>query len=110
MLAETAKSNVSKVSNLSSHNYGRSYTHMQAAATTAELEVKLHYMHTGLYSEMVATQCELYTIRTDRELAIAKARLRAVNEVHYSDAMSQTLERLSYANCIESVMQGKLCQ
>ena len=106
-LAEDAKSNVSKVSNLSSHNSGRSDIHMQAAATAAELEVKLHYMHTGLYSEMVANQCELYQIRTERELAIAKARLRAVNEVHDSDAMSQTLERLPDANYIESVMQGK---
>ena len=106
-LAEDAKSNVFKVSNLSSHNSGRSDIHMQAAATAAELEVKLHYMHTGLYSEMVAKQCELYQIRTERELAIAKARLRAVNEVHDSDAMSQTLERLPYANYIESVMQGK---
>ena len=79
---------------------------MQAAATAAELEEKLHYMHTGLYSEMVAKQCELDKIRTERGLAIAKARLRAVNEVHDSDAMSQTLERLPYANCIESVMQG----
>ena len=75
MLAEDAKSNVSKVSNLSSHNSGRSDIHMQAAATAAELEVKLHYMHTGLYSEMVAKQCELDQIRTERELAIAKARL-----------------------------------
>ena len=106
-LAEDAKSNVSKVSNLSSHNSGRSDIHMQATATAAELEVKLHYMHTGLYSEMVAKQCELDQIRTERELAIAKARLRAVNEVHDSDAMSQTLERLPYANYIESVMQGK---
>ena len=106
-LAEDAKSNVSKVSNLSSHNSGRSDIHMQAAATAAELEVKLHYMHTGLYSEMVANQCELDQIRTERELAIAKARLRAVNEVHDSDAMSQTLERLPDANYIESVMQGK---
>ena len=70
------------------------------------------YMHTGLYSDMVAKQCELDQIRTERELAIAKARLRAVNEVHDSDAMSQTLEstlleRLPYANYIESVMQGK---
>ena len=105
-LAEDAKSNVSKVSNLSSHNSGRSDIHMQAAATAAELEVKLHYMHTGLYSEMVANQCELDQIRTERELAIAKARLRAVNEVHDSDAMSQTLERLPDANYIESVMQG----
>ena len=107
MLAEDAKSNVSKVSNLSSHNSGRSDIHMQAAATAAELAVKLHYMHTGLYSEMVAKQCELDQIRTERELAIAKARLRAVNEVHDADAMSQTLERLPYANYIESVMQGK---
>ena len=106
-LAEDAKSNVSKVSNLSSHNSGRSDIHMQAAATAAELEVKLHYMHTGLYSEMVAKQCELDQIRTERELGIAKARLRAVNEVHDSDAMSQTLERLPYANYIESVMEGK---
>ena len=106
-LAEDAKSNVSKVSNLSSHNSGRSDIHMQAAATAAELEVTLHYMHTGLYSEMVANQCELDQIRTERELAIAKARLRAVNEVHDSDAMSQTLERLPDANYIESVMQGK---
>ena len=106
-LAEDAKSNVSKVSNLSSHNSGRSDIHMQAAATAAELEVKLHYMHTGLYSEMVANQCELDQIRTERELAIAKARLRAVNDVHDSDAMSQTLERLPDANYIESVMQGK---
>ena len=107
MLAEDAKSNVSKVSNLSSHNSGRSDIYMQAAATAAELEVKLHYMHTGLYSEMVAKQCEIDQIRTERELAIAKARLRAVNEVHDSDAMTQTLERLPYANYIESVMQGK---
>ena len=64
-------------------------------------------MHTGLYSEMVANQCELDQIRTERELAIAKARLRAVNEVHDSDAMSQTLERLPDANYIESVMQEK---
>ena len=105
-LAEDAKSNVSKVSNLSSHNSGRSDIHMQAAATAAELEVKLHYMHTGLYSEMVANQCELDQIRTERELAIAKARLRAVNEVHDSDAMSQTLERLPDANYIEGLMQG----
>ena len=107
MLAEDATSNVSKVSNLSSHNSSRSDIHMQAAATAAELEVKLHYMHTGLYSEMVAKQCELDQIRTERELAIDKARIRAVNEVHDSDAMSQTLERLPYANHIESVMQGK---
>ena len=72
-LAEDAKSNVSKVSNLSSHNSGRSDIHMQAGATAAELEVKLHYMHTGLYSEMVAKQCELDQIRTERELAIADA-------------------------------------
>ena len=106
MLAEDAKSNVSKVSKQSSRTSRRSDTRMQAAATAAELEVKLQYMHTGLDSDIVAKQFELDKIRTERELAIAKARLRAVNEVKDSDAMSQTLEGLPYANCIDSFMQG----
>ena len=106
MLAEDAKSNVSKVSKQSSRTSRRSDTRMQAAATAAELEVKLQYMHTGLDSDIVAKQFELDKIRTERELAIAKARLRAVNEVNDSDAMSQTLERLPYANCIDSFVQG----
>ena len=75
MLAEDAKSNVSKVSKQSSRTSRRSDTRMQAAATAAELEVKLQYMHTGLDSDIVAKQFELDKIRTERELAIAKARL-----------------------------------
>ena len=106
MFSEDTKSNVSKVSKLSSSTSRQSDTRMQAAAIAAELEVKLQYIHTGLDSEMVAKQYELDRSRTEKELTIAKARRRGVNEVHDLDDMSQTLERLSYVNCIDSFMQG----
>ena len=76
---------------------------MQAAAIAAELEVKLQYMH------MAAEQCELERNRTEKELAIAKARFRAVNEVNGLHDMSQTrsvtIERRPYVNCIDGFMQ-----
>ena len=75
MFSEDTKSNVSKVSKLLSSTSRRSDTRMQAAAIAAELEVKLQYIHTRLDSEMVAKQYELDRSRTEKELAIAKARL-----------------------------------
>ena len=102
MLKDT-KSNVSKVSMISSSTLRRSDTGMQAAAIAAELEVKLQYMY------MEAEQCKLDRNRTEKELAIAKARLRAVNEVNglqdVSQTQSVTIERLPYANCIDGFMQ-----
>ena len=83
MLKDT-KSNVSKESNLSSSTFRQSYTGMQAAAIAAESEVKLQYMH------MAAEKCKLDRNRTEKELAIAKARLRAVNEVNGLQDVSQT--------------------
>ena len=102
MLKDT-KSNVSKLSMISSSTFRRSDTGMQAAAIAAELEVKLQYMY------MEAMQCKLDRNRTEKELAIAKARLRAVNEVNglqdVSQTQSVTIERLPYTNCIDGFMQ-----
>ena len=102
MLKDT-KSNVSKVSMISSSTFRRSDTGMQAAAIAAELEVKLQYMY------MEAEQYKLDRNRTEKELAIAKARLRAVNEVnglqYVSQTQSVTIERLPYANCIDGFVQ-----
>ena len=102
MLKDT-KSNVSNVSMISSNTFRRSDTGMQAAAIAAELEVKLPYMY------MEAEQCKLDRNRTEKELAIAKGRLRAVNEVNglqdVSQTQSVTIERLPYANCIDGFMQ-----
>ena len=102
MLKDT-KSNVSKVSMISSSTFRRSDTGMQAAAIAAELEVKLQYMY------MEPEQCKLDRNRTEKELAIAKARLRAVNEVNglqdVSQTQSFTIERLPYTNCIDGFMQ-----
>ena len=102
MLKDT-KSNVSKVSMISSSTFRRSDTGMQAAAIAAELEVKLQYVY------MEAEQYELDRNRTEKELEIAKARLRAVNEVNglqdVSQTQSVTIERLSYTNCIDGFMQ-----
>ena len=83
MLKDT-KSKVSKVSMISSSTFRRSDTGMQAAAIAAELEVKLQYMH------MAAEQYELERNQTEKELAIAKARFRAVNEVNGLHDVSQT--------------------
>ena len=102
MLKDT-KSNVSKESNLLSSTFRRSDTGMQAAAIAAELEVKLQYVY------MEAEQYELDRNRTEKELEIAKARLRAVNEVNglqdVSQTQSVTIERLPYTNCIDGFMQ-----
>ena len=102
MLKDT-KSNVSKVSMISSSTFRRSDTGMQAAAIAAELEVKLQYVY------MEAEQYELDRNRTEKELEIAKARLRAVNEVNglqdVSQTQSVTIERLPYTNCIDGFMQ-----
>ena len=102
MLKDT-KSNVSKVYMISSSTFRRSDTGMQAAAIAAELEVKLQYVY------MEAEQYELDRNRTEKELEIAKARLRAVNEVNGLQGVSQTqsvtIERLSYTNCIDGFMQ-----
>ena len=102
MLKDT-KSNVSKVSMISSSTFRRSDTGMQAAAIAAELEVKLQYVY------MEAEQYELDRNRTEKELEIAKARLRAVNEVNglqdVSQTQSVTIERLTYTNCIDGFMQ-----
>ena len=102
MLKDT-KSNVSKVSMISSSTFRRSDTGMQAAAIAVELEVKLQYMY------MEPEQCKLDRNRTEKELAIAKARLRAVNEVNglqdVSQTQSVTIERLPYTNCIDGFMQ-----
>ena len=96
------KSNVSKVSKLSSSTFRRSDTGMQVATIAAELEIKLQYIH------MAAEQCELERNRTEKELAIAKARLRAVNEANslydVSQTRSVTIERLPYPNCTDSFM------
>ena len=56
---------------------------MQAAAIAAELEVKLQYVH------LAAEQCQLARNLTE-EFAIAKPRLRAVNEVNGLHDVSQT--------------------
>ena len=102
MLKDT-KSNVSKESNLLSSTFRRSDTGMQAAAIAAELEVKLQYVY------MEAEQYEIDRNRTEKELEIAKARLRAVNEVNglqdVSQTQSVTIERLPYTNCIDGFMQ-----
>ena len=87
----------------SSSTFRRSDTGMQAAAIAAELEVKLQYVY------MEAEQYELDRNRTEKELEIAKARLRAVNEVNglqdVSQTQSVTIERLPYTNCIDGFMQ-----
>ena len=55
---------------------------------------------------MEAEQYELDRNRTEKELEIAKARLRAVNEVNglqdVSQTQSVTIERLPYTNCIDA--------
>ena len=88
---------------LLSSTFRRSDTGMQAAAIAAELEVKLQYVY------MEAEQYELDRNRTEKELEIAKARLRAVNEVNglqdVSQTQSVTIERLPYTNCIDGFMQ-----
>ena len=103
IMLKDSKSNVSKECNLSSSTFRRLDTGMQAAAIAAELEVKLQYMY------MEAEQCKLDRNRTEKELAIAKAGLRAVNEVNglqdVSQTQSVTIERLSYTNCIDGFMQ-----
>ena len=96
MLKDT-NSNVSKVYMISSSTFRLSDTGMQAAAIAAELEVKLQSMH------MAAERYELERNRTEKELAIAMARFRAVNEV--SQTRSVTIERRSYVNCIDGFMQ-----
>ena len=102
MLKDT-KSNVSKVSMISSSTFRRSDTGMQAAAIAAESEVKLQSMH------MAAERYELERNRTEKELAMAMARVRAVNEVYglhdVSQTRSVTIERRSYVNCIDGFMQ-----
>ena len=102
MLKDT-KSNVSEVSMISSSTFRRLDTGKQAAAIAAELEVKLQYVY------MEAEQYEIDRNRTEKELEIAKARLRAVNEVNGLQDVSQTqcvtIERLPYTNCIDGFMQ-----